>query len=183
MCLVRNHCEFAAEHSRSSPVNDTETAVEAFRRLGASLKRRKPGGITGSGCQNITAPSASWGRPLEVLIAHLLAKTTRIRVGSGGVMLQHYSPYKVAENFNVLASLAPGRVDLGIGRGPGGLPRSTTALRARGEAMGRSRSLRNCWNWSNSSAIDWRKLIRLWLTRHLYPRDRRKSARHQHLER
>jgi alkanesulfonate monooxygenase SsuD/methylene tetrahydromethanopterin reductase-like flavin-dependent oxidoreductase (luciferase family) len=43
-------------------------------------------------------------------------------------MLQHYSPYKVAENFNVLASLAPGRVDLGIGRGPGGLPRSTNAL-------------------------------------------------------
>ena len=43
-------------------------------------------------------------------------------------MLQHYSPYKVAENFNVLASLAPGRVDLGIGRGPGGLPQSTMAL-------------------------------------------------------
>ncbi|MGC6584941.1 LLM class flavin-dependent oxidoreductase [Paenibacillus sp. Dod16] len=52
----------------------------------------------------------------------------RIRVGSGGVMLQHYSPYKVAENFNVLAALAPGRVDLGIGRAPGGLPRSTQAL-------------------------------------------------------
>jgi luciferase family oxidoreductase group 1 len=68
------------------------------------------------------------GSSPEVLIAHLLARTTRIRVGSGGVMLQHYSPYKVAENFNVLASLAPGRVDLGIGRGPGGLPRSTTAL-------------------------------------------------------
>lgn len=43
-------------------------------------------------------------------------------------MLQHYSPYKVAENFNVLASLAPGRVDLGIGRGPGGMPSSTKAL-------------------------------------------------------
>jgi luciferase family oxidoreductase group 1 len=43
-------------------------------------------------------------------------------------MLQHYSPYKVAENFNVLASLAPGRVDLGIGRGPGGMPRTTRAL-------------------------------------------------------
>ena len=68
------------------------------------------------------------GSSPEVLISHLLAKTTRIRVGSGGVMLQHYSPYKVAENFNVLASLAPGRVDLGIGRGPGGLPQSTLAL-------------------------------------------------------
>ena len=68
------------------------------------------------------------GSSPEVLISHLLAKTDRIRVGSGGVMLQHYSPYKVAENFNVLASLGPGRVDLGIGRGPGGLPRSTRAL-------------------------------------------------------
>jgi luciferase family oxidoreductase group 1 len=43
-------------------------------------------------------------------------------------MLQHYSPYKVAENFNLLASLAPGRVDLGVGKAPGGLPLSTQAL-------------------------------------------------------
>ncbi|WP_379148114.1 LLM class flavin-dependent oxidoreductase [Paenibacillus sp. sgz500992] len=68
------------------------------------------------------------GSSPEVLISHLLAKTERIRIGSGGIMLQHYSPYKVAENFNVLASLAPGRVDLGVGRAPGGLPRSTQAL-------------------------------------------------------
>ena len=69
------------------------------------------------------------GSSPEVLISHLLARTDHIRVGSGGVMLQHYSPFKVAENFNVLASLAPGRVDLGIGRGPGGMPRTTQALR------------------------------------------------------
>ncbi|MGO4180390.1 LLM class flavin-dependent oxidoreductase [Paenibacillus sp. TAF43_2] len=68
------------------------------------------------------------GSSPEVLIAYLLAQTSSIRIGSGGVMLQHYSPYKVAENFNVLASLAPGRVELGIGRAPGGLPRSTKAL-------------------------------------------------------
>ena len=66
----------------------------------------------------------------EVLIAFLLANTNRIRIGSGGVMLQHYSPYKVAENFNLLAALAPGRVDLGIGKAPGGLPLSTRALQA-----------------------------------------------------
>jgi luciferase family oxidoreductase group 1 len=64
----------------------------------------------------------------EVLIAFLLAQTARIRIGSGGVMLQHYSAYKVAENFNLLASLAPGRVDLGVGKAPGGLPLSTRAL-------------------------------------------------------
>ena len=69
------------------------------------------------------------GSSPEVLVSHLLARTERIRIGSGGVMLQHYSPYKVAENFNVLASLAPGRVDLGIGRGPGGMPQTTAALR------------------------------------------------------
>jgi hypothetical protein len=58
----------------------------------------------------------------------LLAHTHHIRIGSGGVMLQHYSAYKVAENFNLLASLAPGRVDLGVGKAPGGLPLSTRAL-------------------------------------------------------
>lgn len=71
---------------------------------------------------------ATAGSSPEVLIAYLLAHTKTIRVGSGGVMLQHYSPYKVAENFNVLATLEPGRVDLGIGRAPGGFPLSTRAL-------------------------------------------------------
>lgn len=66
----------------------------------------------------------------EVLVAYLLAATKHIRVGSGGVMLQHYSPYKVAEVFNVLSALAPGRVDLGIGKTPGGLPPATKALQA-----------------------------------------------------
>ncbi|EIC85295.1 LLM class flavin-dependent oxidoreductase [Serratia sp. M24T3] len=64
----------------------------------------------------------------EIVIAWILAHTRKLRVGSGGVMLQHYSPFKVAENFNQLASLAPGRVDIGIGKAPGGLPLSTHAL-------------------------------------------------------
>lgn len=68
------------------------------------------------------------GSSPEVLISYLLAQTKTIQVGSGGVMLQHYSPYKVAENFHVLSNLAPGRVDLGIGKAPGGLPLSTKAL-------------------------------------------------------
>jgi len=68
------------------------------------------------------------GSSPEVLIGHLIAKTNSIRIGSGGVMLQHYSPYKVAENFNVLSTLAPGRVDLGVGKAPGGFPLSTKAL-------------------------------------------------------
>jgi luciferase family oxidoreductase group 1 len=55
----------------------------------------------------------------EVLIGPVAALTSRIRVGSGGVMLPHYSPLKVAETFSMLAGLFPGRVDLGIGRAPG----------------------------------------------------------------
>jgi luciferase family oxidoreductase group 1 len=55
----------------------------------------------------------------EVMIAAIGTMTQRIRIGSGGVMLPHYSPLKVAENFSILSALYPGRVDLGIGRAPG----------------------------------------------------------------
>ena len=68
------------------------------------------------------------GSTPEVLIAHLAAKTEHIRIGSGGVMLPHYSAYKVAENFRMLEALYPGRIDLGIGRAPGGMPIATMAL-------------------------------------------------------
>lgn len=68
------------------------------------------------------------GSSPEVLIGHLAAKTNSIRVGSGGIMLPHYSSYKVAENFKVLEALAPGRIDLGLGRAPGGMPLATRAL-------------------------------------------------------
>ena len=64
----------------------------------------------------------------EVLIAHVAAHTSRIRVGSGGVMLSHYSPLKVAEAFRMLESLHPGRIDLGLGRAPGSEPITAFAL-------------------------------------------------------
>ncbi len=64
----------------------------------------------------------------EVLIPHLAAATSSIRVGSGGIMLPHYSAYKVAENFRLIEALHPGRVDLGLGRAPGGMPLATRAL-------------------------------------------------------
>jgi luciferase family oxidoreductase group 1 len=64
----------------------------------------------------------------EVLIGPIAAATNRLRVGSGGVMLPHYSPLKVAENFGVLAGLFPGRIDLGIGRAAGTDPMTTHAL-------------------------------------------------------
>jgi luciferase family oxidoreductase group 1 len=64
----------------------------------------------------------------EVLIGPLAAATERIRVGSGGVMLPHYSPLKVAENFSLLSGLYPGRIDLGLGRAAGTDPMTTYAL-------------------------------------------------------
>jgi luciferase family oxidoreductase group 1 len=60
------------------------------------------------------------GSTPEVLIAHLGSQTQRLRLGSGGVMLPHYSALKVAENFRLLETLFPGRIDLGMGRAPGG---------------------------------------------------------------
>ena len=64
----------------------------------------------------------------EILIAHVASVTKQIRVGSGGVMLSHYSPYKVAEVFKMLATLYPDRIDLGIGRAPGGDDLASAAL-------------------------------------------------------
>ena len=71
----------------------------------------------------------------EVLITRLAAETERIRVGSGGVMLSHYSPYKVAENFRMLEVLYPGRIDLGVGRAPGSDGLTAAAL-AYGNPLG-----------------------------------------------
>ena len=60
------------------------------------------------------------GSAPEVLMARLGAETSQIRLGSGGVMLPNHSAFKVAENFRMLEALYPGRIDLGIGRAPGG---------------------------------------------------------------
>jgi luciferase family oxidoreductase group 1 len=65
----------------------------------------------------------------EILMTRVGAETSAIRVGSGGVMLPHYSPLKVAETFRMLHALYPGRIDLGVGRAPGGTPLETFALR------------------------------------------------------
>jgi luciferase family oxidoreductase group 1 len=65
----------------------------------------------------------------EILIARIGAETSKIRIGSGGVLLPHYSPFKVAENFRMLHALYPDRIDLGIGRAPGGSGLEAFALR------------------------------------------------------
>jgi len=68
------------------------------------------------------------GTAPEVLMAAVAATTSRIRVGSAGVMLPHYSALKVAEQFRVLEAIAPGRIDLGIGRAPGSDQMTSYAL-------------------------------------------------------
>ncbi len=64
----------------------------------------------------------------EALIGPIALATSRIRVGSGGIMLPHYSPFKIAETFALLAAMAPGRIDLGLGRAPGSDQRTAFAL-------------------------------------------------------
>jgi len=76
------------------------------------------------------------GSAPEVMVAKLAAGTDRIRVGSGGVMMTHYAPLKVAETFRMLHTLAPGRIDLGIGRAPGSDLRTMAALQPGPERYG-----------------------------------------------
>ncbi|WP_293774905.1 LLM class flavin-dependent oxidoreductase [uncultured Corynebacterium sp.] len=78
-------------------------------------------------------PSISSSSP-AVLIAHIGAKTERIRLGSGGVMLPNHAPYVIAEQFGTLAELYPGRIDLGLGRAPG------TDMKTLGRALRRDRN-------------------------------------------
>jgi luciferase family oxidoreductase group 1 len=65
----------------------------------------------------------------EIMLSRIGAETKRIRLGSGGIMLPHYSAFKVAEVFRTLHALYPGRIDLGIGRAPGGGPVESLALK------------------------------------------------------
>ncbi|MGJ7912637.1 LLM class flavin-dependent oxidoreductase [Neobacillus sp. LXY-1] len=111
-----------------SLIGEQETAVDALKKTIQLAQKAESLGYHRFWVSEHHNSEKLAGSSPEVLISHLLAKTKTIRIGSGGVMLQHYSPYKVAENFNVLASLAPGRVDLGVGKAPGGLPLSTKAL-------------------------------------------------------
>src|SRR5690625_6796983 len=64
----------------------------------------------------------------DVMLGEIGAQTRKIRIGAGAVLLPHYKPYRVAETYNLLATLYPGRIDLGIGRAPGGSAEVTMAL-------------------------------------------------------
>src|SRR5699024_10686904 len=64
----------------------------------------------------------------DTLMTLIGAQTQTIKLGAGAVLLPHYSPYKIAENYNLLSVLFPGRIDLGLGRAPGGSAEASIAL-------------------------------------------------------
>ncbi len=111
-----------------SPISEGSTGGDALRntidlaRLVDALGYHRYWVAEHHGTPMLAGPSP------EALIGPIAAATTRLRVGSGGVMLPHYSPLKVAESFSVLSGLFPGRIDLGVGRAPGTDPETMFAL-------------------------------------------------------
>ncbi|HEY5428130.1 MAG TPA: LLM class flavin-dependent oxidoreductase [Solirubrobacteraceae bacterium] len=111
-----------------SPIAEGSTGAQALRntidlaRLADELGYNRYWVAEHHGGPMLAGPSP------EVLIGPIAAATEGIRVGSGGVMLPHYSPLKVAESFTILAGLFPGRIDLGLGRAAGTDPLTTFAL-------------------------------------------------------
>lgn len=111
-----------------SPISEGSTPTEAFSNTVQLAQEVEKLGFTRFWVSEHHNSVSLAGSSPEILISHIAAKTNRIRVGSGGVMLPHYSSYKVAENFRVLEALYPNRIDLGVGRAPGGMPIATRAL-------------------------------------------------------
>src|SRR2546428_5493788 len=101
------------------PVGSGATPADAIRETLALARRCDELGYTRYWLAEHHSTPALAGSAPEVLIGQVAAVTSGIRVGSGGVMLQHYSALKVAENFRVLETLYPGPITLGIGRAPG----------------------------------------------------------------
>lgn len=112
-----------------SPIRSGGNAAEALQQTIALAKLCDELGYHRYWVAEHHASDALAGCSPEVLLGRLGAETRRIRIGSGGVMLPHYSPFKVAENFRLLQTLYPGRVDLGVGRAPGTDPYTAAALR------------------------------------------------------
>nr|WP_106783193.1 LLM class flavin-dependent oxidoreductase [Lysinibacillus timonensis] len=111
-----------------SPISSNQTAQDA---LLESVKLAQVGEKFGYTrywiAEHHDLPGLACSAP-EVMLGYIGAHTNRIRIGSGAVLLPHYKPYKVAEVYNMLATLFPNRIDVGIGRSPGGSAEATNAL-------------------------------------------------------
>jgi luciferase family oxidoreductase group 1 len=102
-----------------SPIRSGGTAAEALEESVELARQTEKLGYHRFWVAEHHASNSFAGCSPEILLTRIATETSRIRVGSGGVMLPHYSPYKVAENFQLLQTMFPGRIDLGIGRAPG----------------------------------------------------------------
>ena len=111
-----------------SPVRTGGTAEDAVRETLELARLTERLGYSRYWLAEHHSTNSFAGSSPAVLIPMVAAATRAIRVGAGGVMLSHYSPLQVAENFRLLEALFPGRIDLGIGRAPGGDPRTALAL-------------------------------------------------------
>lgn len=111
-----------------SPVRNGGTAAEAVAETLELARRAERLGYSRYWLAEHHSTNSFAGAAPEVLIAQVASATREMRVGSGGVMLSHYSPLKVAEQFRMLEALFPGRIDVGVGRAPGGDSRATQAL-------------------------------------------------------
>jgi luciferase family oxidoreductase group 1 len=126
--VARTNAPFPLSVLDQSPIAEGSTGAQALRntldlaRLSDGLGYHRYWVAEHHGGPLLAGPSP------EALIGPIAAATTRIRVGSGGVMLPHYSPLKVAETFSLLAGLFPGRIDLALGRAAGTDPLTTFAL-------------------------------------------------------
>ena len=111
-----------------APISSHQTAQEA---LNESMKLAQMGEKLGYTrywiAEHHDLPGLACSAP-EVMLSYIGANTSTIRIGSGAVLLPHYKPYKVAEVYNMLATLFPGRIDIGIGRAPGGSAEASNAL-------------------------------------------------------
>jgi luciferase family oxidoreductase group 1 len=111
-----------------APISSNQSAAEALKE---SMRLAQVGENLGYTrfwiAEHHDLPGLACSAP-EVMLGYVGANTNKIRIGSGAVLLPHYKPYKVAEVYNMLATLFPERVDLGIGRAPGGSAEATNAL-------------------------------------------------------
>lgn len=129
-----------------SPLLGAMTGAEAVRETVAMVQIAERLGFNRFWVAEHHSIPAFGGSAPEILIAAMTQVTSRIRLGSGGVMLPNHSPLKIAEQFMVLEGLAPGRIDLGVGRALGADMRTGSALRSAGsEAFPQYFALLNAW--------------------------------------
>ncbi|MEI6117586.1 MAG: MsnO8 family LLM class oxidoreductase, partial [Burkholderiales bacterium] len=102
-----------------SPIPEGSTAADALNNSRDLAQHAERCGYTRYWLAEHHNLAGNASSATAVVICHVAAGTSRIRVGSGGIMLPNHAPLVIAEQFGTLASLFPGRIDLGLGRAPG----------------------------------------------------------------